>query len=288
MDSPEHILSPSKAAEAISLSRSWTSIKSFLAPLLYPNPVPPFERNEATLNAILALASHSESLTEQHTLLSETRAEALNELRELAQHDADADLLGTIEDSLTREGHQALDALTSTPTTLGGLSSDPEQMALAVVSLTRAEFDNQQQMQRVDEQRKHLERELVRIRSQFAELKGEGFQTPQDLVKQTSEWTRGTKQLSLKLREYKERVVRLEEITGGRPHIEIPELGAEEREVREMEAMVQSLEGQVKAFEDLPPDKELALMEVKRVRRDLELVTRRRDSLFEGLVEDGH
>ena len=60
----------------------------------------------------------------------------------------------------------------------------------------------------------------------------------------------------------------------------------DEREVRDLEKRVRGLEGRVRGFEGLPPDREIALLEVERLRRELEGLARRRDGLFEGL--SGH
>ena len=60
----------------------------------------------------------------------------------------------------------------------------------------------------------------------------------------------------------------------------------DEREVRDLEKRVRGLEGRVRGFEGLPPDREMALLEVERLRRELESLARRREGLFEGLSGD--
>lgn len=67
--------------------------------------------------------------------------------------------------------------------------------------------------------------------------------------------------------------------------IGIPELKAEEREIRDLEARVSGLEGRVRGFEGLPPDKDMALMEVEEMRQELEALAKRRDAMFEGLAD---
>ncbi|KAI4134942.1 MAG: hypothetical protein LQ347_001100 [Umbilicaria vellea] len=285
--SPDPLLSPSKAAQAVSISRAWSHVDGFLAPLFYPKPIPTFERNEATLNALLALASHSEDLTEQHALLANVQAEALHELQESAKNDPDAHILDAIEENLTHEGHEALETLASLSAVFGGLSSDPDDMAVSIIELTRSEFDTEQQIQHVDALHKHLEAEQLGLLAQLEKLKVAEMQISPELLERTSEWTRGTKQLGVKLREYKERVVRLEKATGGKPDLGIPEVRLEEKAIMMEEQRIQALENRVKAFRGLAADKELALLEVERTRRELEELMRRRDSLFEALVEGG-
>lgn len=60
----------------------------------------------------------------------------------------------------------------------------------------------------------------------------------------------------------------------------------DESEVRELEKRVRGLEGRVRGFEGLPPDRELAWLEVERLRKELESLARRREGLFEGLKGD--
>ena len=57
----------------------------------------------------------------------------------------------------------------------------------------------------------------------------------------------------------------------------------DEREVRDLEKRVRGLEGRVRGFEGLPPDREMALLEVERLRKELEGLARRREGLFAGL-----
>lgn len=42
----------------------------------------------------------------------------------------------------------------------------------------------------------------------------------------------------------------------------------------------------MRGFEGMPPDREMALLEVERLRRELEGLARRREGLFEGLGGD--
>lgn len=303
--SPDPLISPSKAAQAASLSRAWSEVNTFLAPLFHPNPIPPFERNQATLSALLNLVSHSTSQTEQNALLASTRAQALKELREAEQQeDPTASILSSIEESLTPEGHQALDTLASISVALGSISTNPTIMASQLANLTRSECEVEQQLQRVETLHQQLKSEHALALDLLAKLRSstntttsasasDDFQPHQrntntpNLAQKTSDWNRGTKQISLKMNEYKSRSKALESTptTGKKPKYGLPEIKTEERELHDLEKRVRGLEGRVRGFDGLPPDREMALMEVERMRRELEGLVRRRDGLFEGLVE---
>ena len=285
----DHLTSPSKAAQAASDYEAWSSVFDFLKPLFHPRPIPSFERNPDTLKALLDLISYSESLTEQATSTASTHSQILQAVESSASQSKDpvTYLLTTLERSLTLEGSKALDTLASLSTTLGTTSADPDEMAMSVVQLKRSECEVEQQLQRVETLHQQLKAENARAEELLARLKGEESQTPRNIPHKTGEWTRGARQLDMKLGEYKGRAKRLEKGHGGRKAVEIgiPELKAEEREIRDLEARVSGLEGRVRGFEGLPPDKELALLEVEKMRKELEALARRRDAMFEGLVE---
>ncbi len=302
--SPDPLISPSKAAQAASLSRAWSEVTAFLAPLFRPNPIPHFERNEATLSALLTLASHSTSQTEQNALLASTRARALEELKE-AEQEADPALsvISSIEDSLTPAGHQALDTLASLSVDLGSVSTNPEIMASQLAKLTRSEYEVEQQLQRVETLHQQLKSEHALALDLLSKLRSSTSSTSAsdefhshhrntntgtaNLAQKTSDWNRGTKQIGLKMNEYKSRSKALEShpTAGKKPEFGLPQIKTDERELRDLEKRVRGLEGRVKGYEGLPPDRELALIEVERMRRELEKLVERRDGLCEGLVE---
>lgn len=361
---PDPVLSPSKAAQAASLSIAWSEVTHFLTPLFHPYPIPTFERNPATLNALLQLSSHSTAQTDRNALLAQTRAIALRELQfslpttstsdeqddnsetgnnnnnnnnnannkdihrsTAAETDPALVVLASIASSLPPAALSALHTLSALAPALNALlPSTPDTMALSLAQLTRAESETAQQLARVESLHQQLKSEHVLAQELLDKLRGESsssatmtsntapsgsgnggqFQTPAGLMAKTGEWQRGSKQLGTKLGEYRERARRLEKSVGysgprgnhrhprgahgkggNTGSIGIPELRVEERELRDLEARVRGLEGRVRGFEGLPPDKEMALLEVERMRRELEGLVRKRDGMFEGLVERG-
>ncbi|KAL8915580.1 MAG: hypothetical protein Q9171_000145 [Xanthocarpia ochracea] len=130
--------------------------------------------------------------------------------------------------------------------------------------------EDDQQLQRIETLHQQLKAEQARAQELLAKLKSEDVQPPKTLLK-----------------EYHKHPKRLEKQTGGKKRMDIgiPEMKAEEREIRELEARVSGLEGKVRGFEGLPPDRELALTEVEKMRKELVVLARRRDEMLEGLVD---
>ncbi|KAL8784440.1 MAG: hypothetical protein Q9213_003963 [Squamulea squamosa] len=130
--------------------------------------------------------------------------------------------------------------------------------------------EDNEQLQRIETLHQQLKAEQARAQELLAKLKSEDVQPPKSLLK-----------------EYHKQAKRLEKETGGKKRMDIgmSEMKAEEREIRELEARVSGLEGKVRGFEGLPPDRELALTEVEKMRKELVVLARRRDEMFEGLVD---
>ncbi|KAL8658397.1 MAG: hypothetical protein Q9226_001041 [Calogaya cf. arnoldii] len=130
--------------------------------------------------------------------------------------------------------------------------------------------EDDQQLQRIEALHQQLKTEQARAQELLAKLKSEDVQPPRSILK-----------------EYHKHAKRLEKEAGGKKRIDIgmSDMKAEEREIRELEARVSGLEGKVRGFEGLPPDRELALTEVEKMRKELVVLARRRDEMFEGLVE---
>lgn len=309
---PEPILSPSKAAQAASLSFAWSEVTRFLTPAFKPHPLPLFERNPDTLLALKQLVTHSSFQTDQNDLIARTISIALRELQSnisslRKSHDNNTvdytiPILLLIASSLSSEAQSTLRTLSILAVDLGCLPyPTPESMAVSLTHLTRDESETAQQLARVESLHQQLKSQYALAQEMLDRLRGESsssststfesggcnpFQTPAGLVTKAADWGRGTKQAHTKIDEYRERAKRLETAAKNRGNnITLPELRVEERELRDLEARVRGLEGRVRGYEGLPPDKELALLEVERMRRELEGLVRKRDGIFEGLVE---
>ncbi|KAL8893033.1 MAG: hypothetical protein Q9205_000018 [Flavoplaca limonia] len=131
--------------------------------------------------------------------------------------------------------------------------------------------EDDQQLQRIETLHQQLKAEQARAQELLAKLKSEDVQPPKSLLK-----------------EYHKQAHRFGKENGGKKRMDIgmSEMKAEEREIRELEARVSGLEGKVRGFEGLPPDRELALTEVENMRKELVVLARRRDEMFDGLVDE--
>src|SRR5579862_8401240 len=79
--SPGAIFSPSQARQQQAQAKDWNYIDTWLSAKYSSKSAPPFERNNETLKALLALASWNEGVDEERTLVAKVEAKALEELK---------------------------------------------------------------------------------------------------------------------------------------------------------------------------------------------------------------
>ncbi|PGH00312.1 hypothetical protein AJ79_08243 [Helicocarpus griseus UAMH5409] len=285
MDTP--LMSPSKARQAASQAKDWAYINSWLNRKYSPNPVPHFERNEDTLKSLLSLAAANDAGDDEEALLHSAREETIRNLlaQEETNPDSPTELLDTIESNLDDKGAKFLDELAETAVLLGMFTPDINEIGHRIVDLTREEFDAAEQVRKIESLQRYLERELEALRAQMEELKNEErYETPAELPAQTADWIRGTKLLSAKVEEYHDRISTFEKI-GRDKGLRIEELMVEEESVVRLRETVKTLEGEVKMFQGLPPNVQEARKELESVQRDYRSLVRRRDVMFENLVD---
>lgn len=284
--SPSAIFSPTLARQAIATTKDWNYVDSWLSKQFSPGSAPPLERNAETLKALLALAAVNEAADEERELLTKAETKALNELK---QHEASlphAELLEALEDNLTKDGKDSLDALAETATILKFPLANVEDMAQRIVDLQVTSFNIAQASQRVAILHDHLKGELELATKMLEELEGEDYQASPTKTKQTSDYQRKAKLLATKLPELTKRISSLAHSdTMGPVQTSIQDIDAEERKFKAVLATVKDLEAQVKSYHGLPHDAELARHELERLREELWKSTEERDGMFEGLVE---
>ncbi|APA14165.1 hypothetical protein SS1G_10982 [Sclerotinia sclerotiorum 1980 UF-70] len=284
--SPETIFSPTVARQQLAAAKDWSYIDSWLSIKFASQAIPSFERNPSTLKALLSLASLNETADEEQELLARSREKALTAIQTSLQNDANAELLHTLEDSLTPEGQTSLETLASLSTTFNLSTPSPELIGHKLLSLQTTSYTLSQASSRVATLQRSLTTELTNLSTLIASLQSPSYQAPDDLPKQTVDLQRKAKILSSKLPEIRERIATLSSSSNtSTPKVTVETIKAEEEKFKEWLKRVKDLETQVKAFHGLPQDIDLARLELESLRMELRDFTRERDGLFEGLVE---
>jgi HAUS augmin-like complex subunit 1 len=282
------IFSPSVARAAASAQKDWNVVDAWLTSRLGRSP-PPFERNADTLRVLLALVSANEAADEERDVLAAVEASALEEINTSQQSRSEKEgvelsgmrdeILGQIENALPREGRTALNALASTAMALGMSDPDPEMIGRRLAGLQGDVFTLDTAISRVQVLRRHIDSECIRLQTLLDELAGEDYRPAPDLAKSNLEIQRRLKASA----------AGVPKRAAGRTDLD---RGLRAEDVRRMEEDLMGLmrernelDARVKAFMGLPADTDAARRELERVRDELGDITRRRDAVFEGLVE---
>lgn len=290
MDSP--LISPAKARQAAIQTKDWAYVNTWLTRQYAPKPVPPFERNDDTLRVLLTLAAANDSADEEVALRQRAREEAVQAYkaredfeRKDPQEQQRSQILEEVEMCLDDRGRRDLDDLADSAAALGNtLNPTPGDLGQSIVELTVEEFEAQEQVAKVDMLHRYLQQELARLQVELDDLKSDvAYETPANTQKLTSEWTRGTKTLAIKVAEYQDRIASLERVQSHGPNID--ELVTEEENVIRMCQTVKSLHSRVRAFQDLPKSVTSARAKCKELENELGQLTRQRDSMLGGLTE---
>ncbi|CAN8104983.1 unnamed protein product [Discula destructiva] len=299
------IFSPSVARSAASTAKEWAYINAWLTTKYNNTRTPPsFERNNSTLQALLALAALNETADEDRELLARVEADALAKLRASAaagrdepgchENDEAATTLSgfktgffsALEDCLTRDGKASLDAMAATAVELGMAFPEPAQLGQAVVSVQTRVFDLEQATARANVLQRDIDSEASRLARLLVGLNGDEFRPPPDLARQNLAMQRKVKAMSQKMPEMQGRVSSLARVVGV-PSSTIEQVVREEDEYLGLLEVKRTLDHQISEFEGLPPDTEQARQQLDTIRAQLRNITHRRDAVFENLVERG-
>lgn len=290
MDSP--LISPAKARQAAIQTKDWAYVNTWLNRQYAPKPVPQFERNDDTLRVLLTLAAANDAADEEVSLQQRAREEAVQAYkaredfeRKDPQEQQKAQILEEVEMSLDDRGRRDLDDLADSAAALGNtLNPNPGDLGQSIVELTVEEFEAQEQVAKVDTLHRYLQQELARLQVELDELKSDvAYETPANTQKLTSEWTRGTKTLAIKVAEYQDRIASLEKVQSHGPNID--ELVKEEENVLRMRETIRSLQSRVRAFQDLPKNVSAARAKCKELENELGHLIHQRDSMLGSLAE---
>ena len=297
-----HLLSPTKARALLIESQSWRSVDTRLAKLfsLSPNnkvPVPRFERNEATLAALLELLKANEDADEERRIVWEAEREALERAKgdgegEKGRSNGGLDLregfLTSVESELSTTGKTALEDLTAAAVLLASRSptSEMEELETRIMDLTCEIFDAENELLRLRQTQKAFQRGEVLLREamvQFdVEEEAEALRS-EEMQASTAALNREIKVVGIKLGEYQERIKGLKGYDIG--NVKIEDVLRREKKVEELQQVISMLEEKVVNMHGLPPDLDVSRKEVERAMNELDEWKKRRDRAFEGLIE---
>jgi HAUS augmin-like complex subunit 1 len=281
MDYP--LISPSKARRDAEQARDWAYVTSWLAKKYAPQPVPRFERNEDVLQSLLALVTANDAADGELELLHRAREEELERYDESqinAVEDPIQGLLTEVEASLDEKGVNALRDLAEASLLVGALKTDSATLEARILEMEKDEFDAAGRLRCAEAVQAYLETEMAMLERETNSLRErEDEGVTESLRQQTTQYSRDTKQVGMKLVEYKDRIAALERAKVAGPQLE--DLKADEKEVLALQARVKGLEKQLADYQGLPPDLEAAREEYQRSQRELQGLTRRRDALFD-------
>lgn len=284
------IFSPSVARIAASTARDWSYIDNWLASKFPSGPVPHFERNQDTLKALLALASHNEAADEERQLVSRAESEALAQLDESKAKADDngaslrGKLLEAVEDELPQEGQAALDSLATMAVQAGIASPEPEDLGRKMVAMQKRIYEAETMKSRVEILQRYIQHDADRMQRLARGLESDDCKPAPELAKQNLEMQRKVKTMATQLPELQERVAALASSVGV-PRPSIQDVARDEQDYLAVLTQKKQLDLQMAAFEGLPSDPDLARAELNALRSQLHGATSRRDEVFEGLVE---
>ncbi|KAL9105220.1 MAG: hypothetical protein Q9227_009562 [Pyrenula ochraceoflavens] len=284
------LLSPTKAAHHQTTSRLWSYVASRLTTLYHPHSVPHFERNDATLHALLDILRANEAADEVAGLWIdgvEGEADALKAARERAGE-------GEVENwvmsglAAAEEGREACEEVAAAAAELAipvPAPAPPDlgvQIGEQILALLRRESELRARIAEVDRLTTEVEDEKSRVQEQVDDLtrlaaeKDEQFDAQ---TRQIGDWQRTTKMLGLKLTEYRDRLAGLER--SGYHGPTIAEMKERERKVGVLQERVRREEKSLMEFGGLPPDWGAARGELERAEGEVGELRGWRDEGFE-------
>ena len=277
--------SPSKARAAQAQAKDWASVDLWLGKRYPSKRLPPFERNDETLQALLELAMLNDSADEQRSLVDRIEKASLQAMcrRKAAESEGNAEILKSLMADLS--GCESLDSLAEAMVSLSCSCADISTMGRAMADLTSQKFDAEQQALRVEAQLQAIKSEQAKVSAQLVDLKRDDFQPRSNLPELTTDWIRNTKQLKAKIAEYDDRLAGLKATQ--QPSVKWEDVAAMVADMTNQQQRLEEAESQLKAYQSLPSDPKAARAALEKARAGLRDKVKERDELFERLVDTG-
>ena len=279
------LFSPSKARAAQAQAKDWANVDAWLAKRYPSKRLPPFERNEESLQALLELATLNDSADEQRSLVDRIEKASLQAMsrRKAAESEANAEVLRSVMTGL--EGCESLDALAETVVALSCSDADVSTVGREMIGLTTQKFEAEQQACRAEAQIEAIISDQTKLSTQLKDLRREDFEPRSNLPELTVDWTRNIKQLKAKIGEYDDRLAGLRTTQPTTAKLEDVSLLAAVLSTQQQR--LDELNAHLKAYQSLPTDPKAARATLEAARTKLRNQVKERDQLFERLVDAG-
>lgn len=280
------LFSPSKALAQQAQAKDWASVDSWLSKKYASKRLPPFERNEDTLQALLTLATLNDGADEQRSLIDRIEKASLQALsrRKAAASGADDGIFELVIGAL--EGSEAFEALAALSVGLNCPDSSVETIGKAIVELTEQRFTTERQARQAETEVHALKSEQDRVSKILEYLqRGDDFEPPPDFLEMTSQWHRNTKQFRAKVGEYDDRLAALG--ASPQPSVRLEDIAELSEDLSTQQTRLTELNTKLEAFRDLPSNPKAARAQLESARSELRSLVRERDNLFENLVSNG-
>lgn len=275
------LFSPSKARLHQAQAKDWAAVDSWLSKRYGSKRLPPFERNEETLQALLALATFNDNADEQRSLIERVeKAASLAHSKRASNKDEMYQLLRSKVGK-----HESFEKLAESVVCLNSPETDMLAVTSAATDLTSKKFTAEQQLQTAEYQLGALKSEQDKILKLINDLKQDSLQPPPDLPEQTADWGRSAKHLKSKISEYDDRLGSMRSFQPSAD--QIGQIQHQLKTLKEQRARLNELDAELRAFQSLPSNAKAAQAKVENARGDLLDLTKQRDQLFEGLAEAG-
>lgn len=276
------LFSPSKARIAQAQARDWGFVDTWLAKRYGGKRIPAFERNDETLEALLALATQNESADEQRVAVDRVEQSALNGFDRQRTGQAE-DVFQAVTRFLDHRGEESLDLLAQATVKLDiPPASGMGNFIAASIELQTGSFDLRQQQTQLQNQLAALQRECNRLKSLLREIKDDAFRPSSELPEQTVEWAKSSKHLKAKIGEYDDRLSALR--AAGTPSPTLEQFAKQMEQYQAARQRLAELEAELKGFQSLPTNAREARAALERARDELRVLAQRRDRMFESLV----
>ncbi|KAL1587107.1 hypothetical protein WHR41_04361 [Cladosporium halotolerans] len=279
------LFSPSKARIAQAQARDWGFVEAWLAKRYSGKRIPPFERNDETLEALLTLATLNEGADEQRVVVDRVEQAALFDF-EKQRSGPSEDVYQALARFLDHRGDESLNALAQATLALNApATATISDLAISSIDLQTEHFDLSQQQARLKDQVTALQREANRLRCLLREIDDDAFKAAAELPEQTVEWHKSSKHLKAKIGEYDDRLSASRAV--GIPQPTVEQVAQQLEEFHAQQLRLATLEAELEAYQSLPTNAREARAILERSRDELRVLSQRRDRLFEGLVPSG-